>query len=171
MNFEEWQEAREKRKRNKARNKDYGIPAMNEDTKALKEEMRDGFHKTVTERDRIDQYLQHLDGITRKLPPNSKGDHVIPQAQASREQKTDPRYGVGCLAQTNLDRFNKKYQAAILKDGHLFFQVIWRPAHDDKPEVCKRRRMEPDGVGMFWLDYERPDWMKDGHEYDVTEQE
>jgi hypothetical protein len=170
MTFEEWQAAKEARKRRKAHNKDYGIPAMNEDTKELKAEMKDGFHKRVRERDRVDQYLQMLEGKTHRLPPNAHADHVIPQAGASREQKTDPRYGIGALATTNLDRFEKRYRAAILIDGPLFWQVIWKPGTDTQPEKCYRRRMEPDGeVGLFWLDYERPDWMMDGHEYNVTE--
>ena len=159
--LEAWLAAKGTRKKKVATFRDRGMSPMADETKAVKVEMKTGFHAEVRERDRVDQYLQALRGITRKIPAHGHADHVIEQHRASRLEKTDPRYGIGCTAQTNLDRYNGIYGAAMLKENGLLYQVIWI---QEAPEQAKRRRMDEE-TATAWEAYDKPDWIKDGHFY------
>jgi hypothetical protein len=159
--LQKWIAAKEDRKKRVAKGRVVMAPMSDKTAEIKKENAKpDGFHSLVKERDRVCQYCQQFTGKTHRAGKHA--DHVIRQEIASREEKTDPKYGVGACEEANYLRHKKYYRAAMVKDAGLWFQVIWCP---DKG-TCFKRSITSEHAGA-WFDFEKPEHLSDSNTYEV----
>ena len=151
------QEAKAKRKAGIAKNKQHGMPAANADGAEMKADMAENFHPICKKRDVHCGDCQNFYGRYRRA--GQYADHTINQIGCSREERLDPKFGMGICAECNELRNQKKHEAAILESAELFYQGRW---HTDTGTCVRRLMSDPPGA---WFAWDKPEWMKDSHRY------
>jgi hypothetical protein len=155
--LEQWLEAKSKRRAGIAKRKVTGPASINEDAAEMKAEMKEGFHPICKARDVHCGDCQNFYGRYRKA--GIYADHTIIQKNCSKEERLDPRFGMGICAECNKLRDQKLHGAAILESAELFYQVRW---HTETGACVRRLMSDPPGA---WFAWDKPEWMKDSHRY------